>query len=629
MADGDFLGSVDHYMVCSKDDLAFFQGARVDLKCIGYDGSETIRAVTFSESVPQCEFAVCVPSWILQFVNTGDIFSVVNFQIIEDSNIRRMVSKDQQELLPILHAQKDWKNIAEGFSGIGGWSAGSKLLGNSPVLMIEYDEQTAFACGFTWQIPVMYPSEVVKCIQTNQLPERLVLIADINCIFCQVLAGLMKVGTWLWSPPCQPWSKAGKLSGMSSQDGETFIRAIMGLRLGKPHCVNIENVPGLVEHKDYSQVKKLIDQIGYQVACSSIDKVHPLLPIFRKRWLCTILPKDFVVPRGKKDLAYNTIIPSEIPGIGKETSIGAAGCVQSVIQPWECEQVLPNKETLDLLSRYDLLPMNVRKLQDKVMSPEQVLAARTKSLRHCLPNVMAMQGSQHTLPMQHLQEKGLHAFLIDDGLRKRFSLPFEIAAAMGFGSNTVLPSVYISAWRITGNALSVPHAALQCFRAHIMMGDQSPFPCNFKGCFDLCEAFRSQQIVLDDFEIRCDKEWMMMVDWAMGAVTNSNKRLQINDGLVNPQTPPTKRSHVSPTWECHEQEDEKVVQAVPKPDETIETYALSASHPVQGSLIGDDVLPIPADQWEAFALEMMDQKPPMNLTKVIHEPGSLGTFCWL
>ena len=628
MADGVFLASIDRYKTLEKDDLAFFQGARVDLKCVGHGGSDVITAVTYSESVPKGEFAVSVPSWMVQFVNVGDTFCIVDFKISEVDGISRMTSKDQQSLLPILHAQQNWRNVAEGFAGIGGWSAGSKLLGNSPVLMIEYDEQTAFACGNTWQIPVMYPSEVIQSIHDNTLPQHVVLIADINCVFCQALAGIMKVSTWLWSPPCQPWSKAGKQSGMQSPDGQAFVRAIMGLRLGKPKCINIENVPGLAEHKEYPVVKKLFDQVGYRIACSSIDKVHPLLPIFRKRWLSTVFPKDFEVPKGKQDLAFNTIIPSEIPGIGKETSIGAAGCVQSVIQSWEFEQISPSKETLELLSRYDLLPMNVRRLQDKVMSPEQVLAARTKSLRHCLPNVMAMQGSQHTLPMQHLQEKGLHAFLIDDGVSKRFSLPFEISVAMGFGSNITLPSDFVSAWRITGNALSVPHAALQCFRAHIMMGEHSPFTCNFKGCFDLCEAFRSQQILLDDFEIRRDKEWMMMNDWAMGTEVSTRKRPQGNDCSEQPRTPEVKRAHVSPTWEYQDHEEGQIIQAVPKEGEQVETHALSTSVPLVGGLHIDEASPFPNDEWIAFTTMMNDKYPHLNRIKVIHEQGLWAHFVW-
>ena len=628
MADSTFLANVDHHMILEQDDLAFFSGARVDLKCVVNDGSGTVTAVTTSRAVPECEVVCNFPTWICQFFKQDDNFSVVDFNIDDRDGKKFLVPKGRDEVLPILHAKSGWDNIAEGFAGIGGWSYGSKIMGREPTLMVEQDEQTAFACAYTWKIPVLYPSEVVQCIQESKLPDRFVLIADMNSVICRVIAGVMKISTWLWSPPCQPWSKAGKLSGVNSPEGVAFVHAIMGLRLSKPRCINIENVPALIEHKDFQLLRHIFDKAGYQIACSTIDKVHPLLPIFRKRWLCTVFPKEFVVPSEKRVLAYKTVIPNEVPGIGKDTSIGSTGCVQSAIQPWELEKVLPDKDTLDLLSRYDLLPVNVRKMHTGVMTPDQVLQARTKSLRHCVPNVMAMQGSQHTLPIQHLQEKGLHAFLIDDGTNKRFSLPFEIAVAMGFGGNTTLPSDFVSAWRVTGNALSVPHAALQCFRSHIMMGDHSPFSCNFKGCFDLCEAFRSQQILLDDYEIRTDKEWMYLVDWSMDCTTGLSHPREVVEAKDETQIPRTKKAHVSPTWDFQEPVDNEIFQALPQPGEMIESFALNASKPEHGDMNLDDTKPMKDEEWENHIATVCEQQPHKSIVKIIHASGFWAHFVW-
>ena len=629
MADDSVLALVDHFMVLEKDDMAFFSGARVDLKCTSSNGLDTVTAVTSSKSVPHAEFTCCFPSWCGQFVKPGDSFTVVNFKVDERDGKTIMTSKDREPLLPILHVQDDWKNVAEGFAGIGGWSHGANLVGKKPVLLVEHDDQTAYACAYTWQIPVMFPSEVIMSIEKGELPSHFVLIADVNSVICQVIGSIMKVGTWLWSPPCQPWSKAGRMSGIQSPEGVAFVHAIMGLRLSKPQCINIENVPGLAEHKDFQHLKHVFDQVGYRIACSSIDKVHPLLPIIRNRWLCTVLPKDFDIAPGKTVLAFKTVIPSEVPGIGKETSIGAAGCVQSIIRPWELEHAIPSKETLELLSRYDLLPPNVRKLHPGAMTPDQVLKARTKSLRHCLPNVMAMQGSQHTLPIQHLQEKGLHAFLIDDGTNQRFALPFEIATAMGFQGNTTLPSDFVSAWRITGNALSVPHAALQCFRSHILMGERSPFSCSFKGCFDLCKAFRSQQILLDDFDVKQDKEWMVLADWAAGTDEQSFRAPKTDLVEGSPKIPKAKRQQVSPTWEYHDQDQAEVFQAVPIPGEMVESFALNASRPAQGDLISDDAMPMPEEEWVTRLCDSVENEPNRSITKIIHEQGFWAHFVWI
>ena len=107
MADDSFLATVDHYMVLERDDIAFFNGTRVDLKCVG-NSSDSVTAVTLSKAVPYNEVTCCFPAWICHFIQPGDCFSVVDFNIIMTDGTSTMTSKGQEELLPILHAQEGW-----------------------------------------------------------------------------------------------------------------------------------------------------------------------------------------------------------------------------------------------------------------------------------------------------------------------------------------------------------------------------------------------------------------------------------------------------------------------------------------------------------------------------------------
>ena len=592
---GTFLDDINHHKFLQKDDEAYFSGGRVDLQCIRV-GHEVVARTT-SRGVPYHEVVCKFPAWVIPFVRPEQHFTVVDFALTLDKGVPTIES-NHDELLPIFHPEKNWTNIAEGYAGIGGWSHGTEIMGASTVLMIERDEQTAYSCGCTWQCPAMYPSETKQCLINGNLPARLILIDNVNSTWTKFLAGVMKVAMWLFSPPCQPWSKAGKAAGLFSADGVTFAHTVMDFKITKPLCVNLENVPGLEEHRHYQILQQLIDQSGYRIVTSNVDRVYPLLPIVRRRWLCTIMPKDTCIPQSKIDFARKVEIPNEIPGIGKENSIGFSGCKQTQLQEWERDQCIPSQTTLDLMSRYDLLPANVRKLHKETLTPEQVLRVRTKSCRHCLPNVMAMQGSQHSLPLSHLQDKGLHAFLIEDGNCPRFALPFEIACAMGFKHSTVLPADFTSAWRITGNALAAPHAALQCFRAHVLMGDASPFKDSFKGAFDLCEAIRSEFFEMENFVVRKEGEWMELAHWSKRHPQTVPKHpIAVSD---DEQSPP-KRLAVSPTWVCKEDEEcHEIPDAKPREGDAMDAFVMMAQQPEMGRLTQANVTPMPGCLWDGW-----------------------------
>lgn len=624
MDSGTLLEVIDHHMVLQKDDVAFFHGGRVDLQCTRCD--QYIVARTTSSAVPQHEVVCKVPQWVVPFCKVGQHFTVVDF-VLTFATGTSTIEACQGELLPIFHPEGNWTNIAEGYAGIGGWSHGAELLGASTVLMVERDEQTAYACGCTWQIPAMYASETKQCIINGNLPARLILIDNVNSTWTRFLAGVMKVGVWLFSPPCPPWSKAGKAAGLNSLEGVAFAHTVMGFKLSKPLCVNIENVPGLEEHSDFHILRQLVDQSGYSIVTSNVDKVYPLLPIVRRRWLCTVMPKHHDIPQDRIDFAKKIGIPHEVPGIGKENSIGFAGCMQSQLHDWECEQCTPSQTTLELMSRYDLLPANVRRLHAETLTPQQVLGARTKTSRHSLPNVMAMQGSQHNLPISHLQEKGLHAFLLWDGNQNRFAMPFEIACAMGFKPTIVLPADFTCAWRITGNALASPHAALQCFRSHILLGKKSPFKSSFKGVFDLCSALRSEFFEMENFVIRKEGEWMELSHWSRKhpeAIQKHPVVLSDDDDEPSP-----KRAAVSPTWGCQDEDDrQKIPNAEPREGEDMDSFVMFARQPEIGHLTHDSVKPMPEGLWHAWGQGSIKHLYGKTITKVMHDAGIWAMFVW-
>ena len=85
--------------------------------------------------------------------------------------------------------------------------------------------------------------------------------------------------------------------------------------------VTMENVPSIQTHPDFQQVKKLINECNYIIGHEGIDEVYPVLPIKRKRWMTTLLPKGILVDRipqaGQISVMFASVWREELTGLGK------------------------------------------------------------------------------------------------------------------------------------------------------------------------------------------------------------------------------------------------------------------------------------------------------------------------
>lgn len=628
----DQFPGLDPYGMLVKDGQAFLTGFRVKLQCTSIH-TDHVVAETYNDSVPKVTVRCDVPSWTLPYFDQGRIFSLVNYHLsVQDGQTVIQSKVGDTNLLPLFHHKKGSSHIIDAYAGIGGWSLGSKLCGNDPVLMVERDACTAEACARNLQIPVLSLKEAFDLAKQQSLPSRMVLVADVNSVETMFFAGLFNIAFWLQSPPCQPWSKAGKQNGLSGEDGLAFVRTILIAVLLDAEGCNIENVPGLPDHPHFQYIKEVLILVGWKIALMSIDRVIPIAPVVRNRWLCTIVPQRLHIDDNKRRIACNTCIPNEIPGVGKETSLLLAGCLQKHIHEWEMQQCLPDDEALSLMSIPELLPEVMRKGNYLSLSPEQVLQMRTKTPQQLLPNVMAMQGSQHTLDIGLLRNKGLHAFLINDGSCVRFAMPFEIAMAMGFTQQLALPLDFQLAWKMTGNALTIPQAALQCFRAHILMGRASVFHCDFQSAFDLCRAFLLTRVDLEDYQTVSDGKWMTLVANILCGKPNVGPTVldTIEDdddtGLGEPSP---KRVKISPTWTCDPESSKHVVDLDMTDLQGASDTILGIREPICGRIHLNTPLLMPTAFDEAFKRGSVVHGDGLYPTLVVHEKGVWAYAFWM
>lgn len=353
--------------------------------------------------------------------------------------------------------------------------------------------------------------------------------------------------------------------------------------LSKPLCLNLENVPGLPDHPHFSLLTRVLNEAGWVLAVANIDQIYPLLPVMRARWMATCISKLLQCDPKHVLIAKDIHLPDLVPGVGHDNHLMKFGCMMKNLKSWELQQCLPNDQAMEMTSNPDLLPLKHRTKNFKNLKPEEVIQLRITTGLRPLPNVMALQGSQHLLPSDLLVEKGLHAYLLNDGTNLRFITPIEISTAMGFPHSITLPAVFPDAWKMVGNSLAVPHAALQCLRAHYILGPHSVFENGIKGPMELCDFVMTTRFSLSAFDVVHDDEWMSlrMIQTKTMVPQSIPETLPVSDEedddgqktfavsqdpYLDSVCPPlAKRVCISPTWQAID-EDTSIVPELSKAD---------------------------------------------------------------
>ena len=107
--------------------------------------------------------------------------------------------------------------------------------------------------------------------------------------------------------PCQPFSFAGSLGGLSDARGTLFFDLLRILKAKRPRAFLFENVKGLVSHdkgRTLGTIERLLTEAGYSFGWTVLNSSDFGLPQNRERWYCVgfdrTRPFHFPTPRGKK-----------------------------------------------------------------------------------------------------------------------------------------------------------------------------------------------------------------------------------------------------------------------------------------------------------------------------------------
>ena len=348
--------------------------------------------------------------------------------------------------------------VAEMFSGgFCGWSQAAYCLREFGVKLRStwfLDKDPAVCETMSVAHPGIRIVQGLSGFAAVDLPsEQAMVIADINDTWWHHIWTVSTPDMLAASPPCQPWSVAGKQGGLASPEGELFPLLARIAGFSQVPVVCVEEVQGFLTHPDAPAVLDEWKRAGYVLKFRQVVNLADVAPTQRTRLLMIFvhheapcLPGNFQVadwmPLPRPSWVTNKCYFPQLP--------------DEVIQP--C--ILSEETMAKYLDPWYLPPANAR------TCPKKFRMCSLRGKAHCF---MAMYHRQHELPEDLLSSKGLLGSLLQTGSSARFFSAPEIATCHDLIKHILIPEQDHVAMQFLGNAIAVPHAiwamahSLQCF----------------------------------------------------------------------------------------------------------------------------------------------------------------------
>lgn len=162
------------------------------------------------------------------------------------------------------------------FSGAGGLDLGFSKSGFEIIWANEYDKQIWETYEKNHPNTILDKRSIVD-ITSDEVPD------------CDGIIG---------GPPCQSWSEAGTLKGISDKRGQLFFEFIRILEDKQPKFFLAENVSGMLakrHEKALNNIKKLFKNAGYILSVKLLNANDYEVPQHRKRIIFVGYRKDLNV----------------------------------------------------------------------------------------------------------------------------------------------------------------------------------------------------------------------------------------------------------------------------------------------------------------------------------------------
>ena len=411
-------------------------------------------------------------------------------------------------LLPWAHDLPVNFRVAEIFAGgLGGWSMALNLLTQQAstsnsfahTFAVEHDSELAFdfACN--------HGANIIRSVHDATDDQFSVFVGDASAWHVIGLTSETRTNVLCASPPCQPYSSAGKGRGLFAQEAWPFVEWIWSLRLLQLPLALLENVGGLIRHRHWSIFSALIHQSGYDINITQLSPLSKCRPIHRTRFLAVLVNKRLGIT--------DPVTPPLLPSLPLDTTL-----LRSVINySWpesHLAELQLTEEQVCFYDRQDLLPA------EWSGCGEYVIEARIMHTSEHARTALASYGRAHDFGESCLAEGKLLGRLLRTPKGFRFISPLEHQLLHGTVSETFVSRDLRRAQQSVGNHLPAIQAASILIAAFQVVGVQyQQDPLDLLS--QMCSAFvhprmMSLEVTEDHWVLRASDDTILSVLRAHG-----------------------------------------------------------------------------------------------------------------
>lgn len=388
---------------------------------LGIDAT-TISKWNTNKSQPKLDTLIKVAN-ILEV----DITALVNMDLLLHSNIKETTDTNI-EMSNISNTHKPYRGI-DLFCGIGGFRLAMDENNVDCVFSSDIDKfaQMTYKANFG-EIP---QGDITK-IQSKNIPAFDILTAGF---------------------PCQPFSYAGEKAGFEDKTrGTLFFDICRILKYHKPAMVFLENVKGLVSHKNGETLKTILDnlrELGYFPHWRVLSSLDFGLPQKRERWYC---------------VAFRMDIPFEFP-----KPLGGNPTLRDIV---DLSENNPSLRLTDFeIDRIKYHFATVKSAEDRVLHDNSRYKPNTKKGKYGVYSFQKSDGSLrfHVGDKAKTQIQEAFYACLDTyaptiianrtpklwDLQRRLSV-LEAKRLQGFSDDFIMPVSDAQAYKQLGNSISVP-----------------------------------------------------------------------------------------------------------------------------------------------------------------------------
>ena len=448
-------------------------------------------------------------------------------------------------LVPQTRLQSDRLTMLELFAGgYGGWAHAAKHLGkmgfpSTSIVAVEANPEYALQYAITHNAFLCRDSTKITKAHFESIETDVILNMRIQDAAWHTFLAEVSPPLWTLSPPCQPFSKAGKEGGLNSQDGMIFAECILMARIHRPVALLIEEVEAFQAHPHYKYITEIAHYAGYRFYHAQAHDLIDVAPARRNRWLALLIAEE-----------HSQSFPNVWEDFAKK----------AFASPYDFGAYIPSDDVamhlFSLSFEEKLMYLDPLLLPSTIKSgvPKNPHAKRVPGVHAPLPTFMARYGAQHQLPREHLMQLGLFGHFFPEKMTFRYLKPAEAMLSHVHVGRQCFLTKEVS-WETIGNSISMVHASVLLSNAFHMLrlAEHAPSPA---ACVALLVSNHwtadkimhvhdeaSMFVALDDFDVCSMKSALKMADqsrfrdsesWPEGVGFNPAKGLHDIRDLIGP-----------------------------------------------------------------------------------------------